>query len=342
MHPIGVGFIDLNAEGRFHFERLHLRPEFRCVAGWNAASDLAAVSHGRLPENADSPLAVIDDPHVSLVWIGPAAPAALITAALTAGKHVLMGLPVGISSPDWRYWTHHGTRICVAALHRWDGAFQMAKSVVDADGLGDLIDVRRHSRQYVPVELEFRRAADGTLIEDLAARQNELRIVRLKWFEILDELLLLVSDPVSAVTARPIGIRRHAGLETIHPHSRVVRPRLSSEPGMGDLSNHARGIAVWVEFANGCQAGLELERRSLAPLETGWILNGTRAGFSQGQRFQPGADHELVDVPVEELPTDQNAFYDALVETIQHGANFPVTPDSMLRVLEVLAMTEAS
>lgn len=304
MNPIGVGFIDLNSEGLFHLERLCLRDEFRCVAGWDAARDLAAVSHARLLNTSESPHDVIGHPEVSLVWIGPHAPASLITAALQADKQVLMGLPVGVSAHDWRDWTSAGSRICVAALHRWDGRFQMAKSVVRGDGLGTLVDVRRCSRQYVP-------AMNG--------RPKELNAAGLKWFEILDELLLLVPHPVTAITARPTW--RNRG---------------------GEFSTDPSGLSVWVTFATGCQAWLELDRQSLAPVETGWVLDGTQAGFANGLRLEPGSDHELIDIPVEEQTTDQDAFYNALVETIRTGAEFPVTLESVQRVVELMETINAA
>ena len=130
------------------------------------------------------------------------------------------------------------------------------------------------------------------------------------WFEILDELLSLVDQPVDTVKTRAFG----------------------------------SGRGVWVRFMNGCQAHLELHRNSLAPLETGWVLEGSLGGFVNGRWYRAGADQELIDVPVEKIPTSQDAVYDCLEETLRSGRPFPITSESILNVLrlrEAIASTRS-
>lgn len=310
MNPIGVGFLDLNPEGLFHLERMRLRTDFLCLTECGPEQATRSVED------------LIRDPRVELLWIGPQAGAAAIKLACDAGKQVLLGLPVGTAPSEWQSWIGPRSTTAsplVAALHRWDGQFRTIQQVVRQGELGQITDVQRISRQYVPGELSLKsvtsRGAGDLERDTLRLPQQERRVTQLKWFEMLDELLLLVPNPVASVTARPTG---------------------SSQTG------ERTGCCVTIEFESGCRASLELNRQSLAPLETGWILDGTAAGFTDGKRYQAGADFELIDVPVEELSTDQDAFYNALVATLRGGEDFPVTADSIRRVLRLQEQIETS
>ncbi|MDB5339063.1 MAG: oxidoreductase [Planctomycetaceae bacterium] len=328
MNPIGVGFLDLNPEGLFHLERMQLRTDFCCLTGSNSGPPLTK-AHGLLGLPAKSSQEIIEDPLVSLLWIGPQADSSLIRSALDAGKHVLIGLPIGTTLSDWQSWIDPGenrstTKLFVAALHRWDGQFQTVQQLVLTGELGQIIDVRRISRQYVPLELGLQSTAPHTSVamsfDSLPVQQRELRVQQIKWFEMLDELLQLVPGPVVSVLAQTTGT------------------------GRGNESSDRPGRCVSIEFASGCRAWLELNRHSLAPLETGWVLDGTAAGFADGKRFRSGPDYELIDVPVEEVSTDQSAFYNSLAAAIQNSdaEDFPVTNDSIQRVLLLMESIERS
>lgn len=326
MNPIGVGFLDLNSEGLFHLERMLLRTDFRCLAGWSERPERFA-THGFLQRTALSPQEIIKDPQISLLWIGPQATPSLIPSALDAGKHVLLGLPTASSAREWQSWTNHSAggsaaKMFVAALHRWDGQFQTVQQLVQKGELGQIIDVRRISRQYVPQELSLPPLGGGNAERQTTGsppiQQHELQYERTKWFEILDELLLLVDEPVVSVLAQSTGTRRDAD------------------------SRERAGRCVSLEFAGGCRAWLELNRQSLAPLETGWILDGDVAGFADGKRFRAAPDYELIDVPVDESTTDQSAFYNAVVAAIQNGGECPVSYNSIQRVLELIESIETS
>ncbi len=313
MNPISVGFLDLNPEGQFHLERMRLRDDFRCLAGWGNGHDLKN-AHGILEHVAQSPQELIDDPRIDLLWVGPAVDPSLLEAALNAGKHVLIGLPLDCSSTGGLTWKSAEaagitSKLFVSALHRWDGQFQTVLQQVRQGNLGQITDVRRISRQYVPVELGSQARAGHAGSDPLFATRQELRVRQTKWFEMLDELLLLVPEPVISVMAHNTG-------------------------GSG-ADGQRSGQCACLEFANGCRAWLELNRLSLAPLETGWVLDGSIAGFVDGKRFHASSEYELIDVPVEERPTDQAAFYDSVVATIRNGNDFTVTSDSIQRVLQL-------
>lgn len=320
MNPICVGFLDLDPEGQFHLERMRLRDDFRCFAGWAHGHDLQH-AQGLLERVVQSPQELIADSQIELLWIGPAVDSSLLKAALNAGKYVFCGLPLQGASNGAQNMViaaagRTDSNLFVAALHRWDGQFQSVLQHVRQGHLGQITDVRRISRQYVPVELGSQGIAGHAHSDSLTASRHELRVQQTKWFEMLDELLLLVPEPVSSVLANDTGSSGNDG----------QRP----------------GRCVHLEFANGCRAWLELNRLSLAPLETGWILDGTSAGFADGTQFRASSDYELIDVPVEESPTDQSAFYGSVVATVRNGEDFPVSPDSIRRVLQLASAIERS
>lgn len=311
MSPIGVGFPECDADGLFHFQRLQLMSEVRCISGPRNGHDALQVPGASQRGFSQSTTDILSDPETSLVWT-PADPNLVSArAVLAAGKHVLLGVPSEVSSDVWRQFIAavRGTarNLFVTALHRWDGQFQTVRAQVAAPDLGALVEVRRISRQFVPGELCGAQAGSSAVDSPLL-HDRETRAFQMKWFEMLDELLLLVPSLATSVWARPT----------------------------------RSGRSVWVTFADGCRAWLELDRRSLAPLETGWILEGTTGGYAAGRRFRAAGDYELVDVPVEQLPTDQDAFYNSLVATIRDGEPFSVTCESILQVLVLRDAIETS
>ncbi len=313
MNPIGVEFSALDPEGLFHHQRLELSPDFRCVKSSTCPQGIANPTAAASDVKSCGQPNRADEPEISMVWIGSGATPAQVRSALEAGKHVLCGIPIVGAFEEWRQLFQqqrddNSPRVFLAALHRWDSRFRTVQSQINTESLGTVLSLQQISRQFVPGELNQRRDAAGDDRHRLELEAAESQKFEHKWFEFLDELLLLVPQQVGSVAARSTGT----------------------------------GRAAWVTFADGCQVHLELNRRSLAPLETGWIVEGTVAGLASGRRYRAEADSELVDVPIEVLPTDQKVFYHSLVGTIRDGAPFPVTAESILRVLELRAAIEAS
>lgn len=315
MDPIGVGFIGQGEEGRFHLERFRLRSDCRCEAGWFSPKDLTGGNPTRLALNTvKSKRDISANPSISLVVIDlPATDEnqgyEVAADCLRQGQNVVIGAQ---AFPDPRSLSQLAElarsvdrNMFVSALHRWESSFLGVQSVVASGVLGDLTHVRKISRQYVPEEL-----SRPTQIA-LDARQALDRL----WFEMLDELLLLVPEPMQLTSA---------------PEEFFDRSK--------SRDNMRTGLEAKFVFGNGCIAQLELDRRSMAPLETGWVLEGTQGGFVDQKRYRATSDFELVDVPVEFPATNQNGFYDAVMATIRDRTPFPVNLESMYRVLELMWM----
>lgn len=323
MSPIGVGFIEQSPEGIFHCQNLRLRSGFRCVE--NSDSHSQRQSLLRAAATLDAPQLdaaigrALDSADLELLWVPVDLGTVVLQSVLEVGKHALCGLPIMATADAWRRLIEQqqhsaAARVFVAAIHRWDRNFLTVRDLTASERLGTLIDVGRISRQFVPAELSQprspeRNASSQTPEADSAWIQDwETRTFALKWFEMLDELLLLVPSDPQSVWAQSCGAGKRA----------------------------------WIKFANGCQAHVELQRRSLTQLETGWILEGTVGGFAAGRRFRAADDFELIDVPVDEVPTNQAGFYNSLEATIQQSEEFPVTNESILNVLLLRDAIEAS
>jgi hypothetical protein len=313
MDPIGVGFIGQGEEGRFHLERFRLRTDCRCEAIWFSPKDLTGGNPTRLAlHTVKSKHEIAANPSISLVVVDvPAADENLgceIAAdCLQHGQNVVIGVSAfpnpGALSQLGELARSLDRNVFVSALHRWESSFLGVQSIVASGVLGDLTRVRKISRQYVPEELSLPRQ----ILPD--ARQALDRL----WFEMLDELLLLVPEPMKLTEAAEQFFERSETRERVQT-----------------------GLVAEFVFEKGCVAQLELDRRSLAPLETGWVLEGRQGGFVDRKRYRAIADFELVDVPVEFPVTNQDGFYDSVLATLRDRTPFPVNLDSMRRVLELL------
>lgn len=309
MSPIGVVFNQQDSEGLFHFQKFRALAGFRCLNVEHRGSPFAE------RHRPDALQKLIDQPDVSLIWLGAAATPAEFHAVLQAGKHVLCGLPIQFGASEWRALDDHsvrGSRVFVAACHRWDSRFATALAQVTSGELGTLLELHRISRQFVPGELSLQHdGGHSATLESSIPDQSAIAERRghdMKWFELLDELLLLVSSPPVTVQTRARGANR----------------------------------AVWIEFESGARAHVELHRRSLAPLETDWVLEGTRAGYAGGKRYQSADDFELIDVPAKPVPTSQQEFYRALEAAIRSAEAFPISHESVAQVLALRTSIEHS
>ncbi|MDB5388130.1 MAG: Nucleoside-diphosphate-sugar epimerase [Planctomycetaceae bacterium] len=313
MDRIGVGFIGQGEEGRFHLERFRFRTDCRCEAVWFSTRDLTIGNPARLaaktvlsaheiPANTSISLVVIDVPLTDRLFSHEVA-----AECLRHGQHVLMGFQ-GFDRPENLVELAEIARLAdrqlfVPALHRWESSFLGVQSVIASGCLGDLIQIRKISRQYVPEEL----SQPKQIVTDFSQSLDRL------WFEMLDELLEFWPQPVKLISAAD-----------------------EYAPDLPATRQSRTGRSVELKFVGGCVVHLELNRRSLAPLETGWVLEGRSGGFADRKKYRATADFELVDVPVEFPPTDQNGFYNAVVATIRDGRPFPVTLNSVQRVLELM------
>jgi len=321
---LGVGFLGQGEEGRFHLEQFRLRSECHCAAVWFVPGHNARGNASRLVSRvAESPDEIAHDPLIELVVIdsealGGAKANAFAVECLRGGKHVCLGFQAFLNHPQslpelGLIAANAERQVLIPMRHRWESSFLGVRSVISAGKLGQLRRICHLSRQFVPAEL----AGTRNLGADFQQALNRL------WFQMLDELLEFVPDSATVFSSQ----------KEWHPHQnhQQTEPNDAADTTAATLC----GRTAELVFDNGCSAHLELSRRSLAPIDTGWILEGLNGGFSDRKWYQATPQYELVDIPVEFPSTNQQGFYDAIFATVRHGKPYPVTLDSIQKVLEL-------
>ncbi|ADG69064.1 hypothetical protein Plim_3250 [Planctopirus limnophila DSM 3776] len=104
--------------------------------------------------------------------------------------------------------------------------------------------------------------------------------------------------------------------------SLVLEPALELCPGRF-LSCQFRGLpgdwSVSLLFEGDVRAEIELRKRGHLPFATGWMVDGTLAGYRQGRLYRTATDGETIDVPVpgfESMPTFVEAMCDQWVSAL--------------------------
>lgn len=104
--------------------------------------------------------------------------------------------------------------------------------------------------------------------------------------------------------------------------SLVLEPALELCSGRF-LSCQFRGLpgdwSVSLLFEDDLRVEIELRKRGHLPFATGWIVDGTLAGYRQGRLYRTATDGETIDVPVpgfESMPTSVEAMCDQLIAAL--------------------------
>lgn len=124
-----------------------------------------------------------------------------------------------------------------------------------------------------------------------------------------DQLLLLADSKPIGVTADPL---KHPG------------------PGAD------YGLLAIIQFDSGAMARLELHRSALPPVDSGWMLTGTRGGYARGTQYFITAQQEIEDVPLPAETGGKDSFYTVLASHLRHGTPSPVTTSEALAVMDLL------
>lgn len=362
MDPIRVGFLGIDQTVRFHLERLFLRDDFQIVTGVDLADGNRGESSRFGAISTDSPdtLLQTDGPELLLLGSTLDNPAQFIVEALRVGRSVIVEMPC--PHHDWvdsvQTWIskqilqepRFSPRLFVHTRHRWESTFRTLAPVIASGICGRFQRVIRISRQFVPrlkgmttrpdtIDLGWKPAGvilappEDHLIPNNSTKSEshhalhsvnppnnlivgtDLPTVPETWMEFLDELLQIVSDKVVEVRGRYL-------------------------QATWDSQSAKVGRECELRFQNGCIARLELHRMAFAPLETGWILEGTSAGFANSKTYRANSDTELVDAPVETIATDQNLFYDSIYDTLRGQKPFLVSWNSILETWRLAQQVE--
>ncbi|MEX0704504.1 MAG: Gfo/Idh/MocA family oxidoreductase [Planctomycetales bacterium] len=303
---VRVGVIGLGRRGMHHLERLSLRSDMIAVAAHDAdpgRAPLAAAFGARFHR---TPIHLLRDPEVEAVLV--ATPAAThhshVVNAVGAGKHAIVERPLCE--------TPRQADVMLAAAH--ESGRRLA-----------VLQPRRWDD-------DFRTALDAVRTGKLGElKQARLIVWGLGCWEdeeasggvLLDRGADYFDQLVQFIPSRPIRIFARLG---------PLDPATGAE----------RGFTAIVDFENGAEAHLDVDLDHPAELRAGWTLAGTAGAYRRFQHYSIAEDGEVIDVPLEPLPSEGDRMYEEIVAHLRRGAPLAVTPEQSRAVVALLDASRRS
>ncbi len=304
--------------GEWHAGFLRDFRGFRAVAACDAAAGRRACAENKYGLRSYAALAnLLDDEEVDLLVVATpsSSHAEVAIQALRAGKHVVVEKPMCMNAreADSMIKAAHRSRkaLTVFQNRRWDGPFRTALKVARSGRLGKIWRVKFTSWDYSDIMLRYgvkefrpqwRSEAEwgGGVLYDFGAHT-------------LDQLLHLV--PEKAVR---------------------VYGRLESLRWSDDADD---GFFCEVAFKGGAIGQVEYVVSSYAPVHTGWVISGEKAGYhadADGPKIVSGRPRALKVRPVKELPRAWEEFYRNLRAHLRSRKGLAVSPEQVRRVILVM------
>lgn len=325
-----VALVGYGLAGRvFHAPLIAATPGLRLRVVVSSNADRVLADHPDVQVVAE-PRAAFVDPAIDLVVIASpnATHAALATAALQAGRHVVVDKPfaVDLAEADAVAAIARGAGRQLVVFHnrRWDADFLALRALVEAGTLGRIAEFHSHFdrfRPQVPDRWRERRGPGAGLWLDLGPH-------------LVDQALQLFGLP-QAVQA-DIAIQRGDAEVDDYFHVVLRYPRLRAVLHAGVLVPGA-GLRFAVHGAGGSwfKHGLDPQeaalRAGMAPGSPGW---GVDPG--PGRLLQVGPDGSPREAPSPAPAGDYRAFYAGMRDAVRGEAAAPVTLDEALDVMRVL------
>jgi predicted dehydrogenase len=156
--PIRTAVLGYGLAGRvFHCPFVHAVPGLELTAIVQRTGDTAAAAypHARIERSID---AVLEDPSIQLIVLATpnASHVEQATAALQAGKHVVVDKPLAPTSAETRTLIElaAATGRLLAPFHnrRYDGDFLTVKKLIEERTLGRIVKVVSHFDRYRPLQ----------------------------------------------------------------------------------------------------------------------------------------------------------------------------------------------
>ncbi|MEO8365039.1 MAG: oxidoreductase [Pseudoxanthomonas sp.] len=275
------------------------------------------------------------DPEINLVVIAAPNPvhAALASAALAQGKHVVVDKPFTVTVQQAKQVVadaeQAGRIVSVFQNRRWDADFLTVRKLIAEGALGDVMEFHSHFDRYRPVVADRWRERDepgSGLWYDLGPH-------------LLDQALQLFGMP-EAVFA-DIALQRDGAMAADYFHVLLRYPKLRVVLHAGSLvSGQPLRFAVHGTRASYLKQGLDPQEDALRKGETpgreGWGIDPLpgvlRTETTEGVRTDA----------VESIPGNYVHYYAAMRDAVVHGNPAPVTPQQALEVMAILEWAQES
>ena len=326
--PIRVALIGFGFVGKtFHAPLIQSIPGIELTVVSSRHPDKV---HEDLPQARvlEDPVEAASYPDVDLVVI--ASPnethVPLATAALNAGKHVIVDKPFTVTLEEARglgKLAQTKTRLLsVFQNRRWDSEFLGAQAIIKGGNLGEVVHFESHFDRFRPVVGQGR-------WREMAAPGAGL------WYDLgphlVDQTLQLFGLP-EKVGAKLV--RQRQGAQTddwFHvlldygSLQAILHGSLVVAGGIPRMMIHGtRGS--WLKYGLDCQE--EQLRRGIVPGSDGWGED------PQGGLLYDGSSERASEVP---LPKgDQRQYYFGIRDALRRGAPNPVTPAQAIAVMAIL------
>lgn len=326
MRTIGVGLVGYGLGGRaFHAPYVRTTPgmALRAIVSRDPSKVRADLPDIRVVPSIEALLA---EPGIDLVIIS--SPDALhvdhASAALSAGRHVLVDKPFATSLADARVLADVAAAsdgmLTVFHNRRWDADFLTLRQLMERGQLGDIVEVESRFDRWRPTS---------------AATWKEARVGG-SWLDLgphlVDQALILFGRPEGMVAdlatlraGAPAADYFHVVLH--YPNRRVIlhSSKLAADHRLRFTVHGTRGS--WVKYGVDPQEAATVS--GAAPGGEDWGVDGQPGLFTSGDPHTPP-------VPVANVQGDYRLFWRALAAAIRGEGPNPVPPAEALAVMEVL------
>jgi predicted dehydrogenase len=321
---VGYGFV-----GKvFHAPLIVNTPGLRLHTVVSSDARKVAADHpgARVVAEAEAAFA---DPAIDLAVIAAPNPvhAALASAALAQGKHVVVDKPFTVNLQQARQVIADAERagrlVSVFQNRRWDADFLALRQLIADGALGEVMEFHSHFDRYRPAvanRWRERNEPGSGLWYDLGPH-------------LLDQALQLFGMPEALFA--DIAMQREDALAADYFHVLLRYPKLRVVLHAGSLvPAQSLRFAVHGTRASYLKQGLDPQEEALRkggiPGQANWGTDSL-----PGTLHSESADGVKTGI-VQGLPGDYIGFYAAMRDAILHGGPAPVTPQEALQVVAML------